>query len=303
MDLELRLVRSFIAVAEERHFGRAAVRLHLSQPALSRQVRELEARVGGPLLERGPAGVRLTDAGRVLLAEGEQLVAHADRALDRTQRAARGEVGHLRIGFLGSTADRTLAPLLRAMRDTYPEVTFTLTERFWPDRMAGLENDEDDVALVRDVPPGGPWRTVTLLRENQCVVMPESHPLARRRRLYRRDLRTLAQTPFITSHQWITGREPAWGFTPEVVEVASLPATCGLVRAGVGVSVMSHSYASLAPDGVAFVPVAGESTRQQLVWPRDGARPAVQRFVELARAWTPPRHRHAPGLSGSSRNV
>jgi DNA-binding transcriptional LysR family regulator len=296
MTLSLRLVRSFIAVAEERHFGRAAVRLHLSQPALSRQIRDLEARVGGTLLERGPAGVGLTDAGQVLLAEGERLVAHADRALDRARRAACGEVGHLRIGFLGSTADRTLAPLLSAMRDAYPEVTFTLTERFWPDRMAGLENGEDDVALVRDVPAGAPWRTLTLLRENQCVVMPDSHPLARRRRLYRRDLRTLAEMPFITSHQWIAGREPAWGFTPQVVEVASLPATCGLVRAGVGVSVMSHSYASLAPDGVVFVPVAGENTRQQLVWPRDGARPAVDRFVELARTWTPPR-RHSPRAS------
>ena len=280
-------MRSFIAVAQERHFGRAADRLHVSQPALSRQIRDLEVRVGGALFERRSSGVHLTDVGRVLLAEAEPIVTHADRALDRAQRAARGEVGHLRIGFLGSTADRTLAPLLSAMRGAYPEVTFTLTERFWPDRTAGLESGDDDVALIRDVPVDERWRTVTLVREYQCIVMPDGHPLARRKRLIHRDLSMLAGTPFITSYDWITGREPAWGFTPDVIEVASLPASFGLVRAGIGVSITSQSSAALAPDGVTFVPLAGEHSRQQLAWPADGANPTAQRFIELARAGTP----------------
>src|SRR5215211_5172795 len=99
MVLELRLVESYLAVADERHYGRAAARLQLSQPALSRQVQEREARVGARLLERGPAGVALTEAGRVLRAEGERLVAHSRRALETTRRAAAGELGHLSIGF------------------------------------------------------------------------------------------------------------------------------------------------------------------------------------------------------------
>ena len=127
MSLELRLVRAFLAVAEERHFGRAAVRLHVSQPALSRQIRDLEVRVGGALFERRSSGVRLTDAGRVFLTEAELIVAHADRALDRAQRAARGEVGHLRIGFLGSTADRTLAPLLSGHVSTELGISLGIT--------------------------------------------------------------------------------------------------------------------------------------------------------------------------------
>src|SRR4051794_10082733 len=152
MALELRLLRSLLAVAEERHLHRAAERLSLSQPALSRQMQTLEARVGAPLLVRQPRGVELTEAGRVLVADARRLVVESDRALDRTRRAARGELGHVSIGFIASAADRVMAPLLRTFVDRYPGVSFSLTERAWTQQVEGLETGADDVAFVRDLP-------------------------------------------------------------------------------------------------------------------------------------------------------
>src|SRR4051812_7250681 len=120
MDLELRLLRSLLVVADERHLGRAAARLAITQPALSRQMQTLEARVEAPLLVRLPRGVELTEAGRVLAADARRLVDDSDRALDRARRAGRGDLGHLRIGFIASAADRLMAPLLRRLADRSP---------------------------------------------------------------------------------------------------------------------------------------------------------------------------------------
>src|SRR4051812_34654299 len=124
MVLDLRLLRSFLAVHEERHLGRAAERLNLTQPALTRQMQALEARVGVQLLHRLPRGMEPTEAGKVLAAHGRRLLAESDRALDQTRRAARGEYGHLAIGFIASAAGRTMAPLLHDLRDRHPGVTF-----------------------------------------------------------------------------------------------------------------------------------------------------------------------------------
>src|SRR3954451_12865989 len=162
MALELRLLRSFLVVYEERHFGRAAQRLQLTQPALTRQVQTLEARIGAPLLLRLPRGVEPTEAGSVLATHARRVIAESERALEQTRRAARGEYSHLAVGFIASAADRTMAPLLGALRDHHPGVTLSLTERTWAVQTDGLENGWDDVAFVRDLPPESPWRALEL---------------------------------------------------------------------------------------------------------------------------------------------
>jgi DNA-binding transcriptional LysR family regulator len=278
MDLELRLLRSFVTVADELHFGRAAERLHVTQPALSRQIQELERRVGARLLARNSRGVALTEAGRVLRDEGEGVLDQSARALDRAQRAGRGDLGHLSIGFVGSAIDTAVIPLLEAMRERHEGVVFTLAERAWREQTAGLWSGEDDAAFVRDLPADCPWQVIDLQSEPLRLVVPTSHPLARHRRVTRNELRGLADTPFMTTRRWIEH----WGVQPRAMdEVASTPATLRLVEAGLGISLMPAGYQRQAGPNVHFIPINGETSLLQLALPHRPRPPAADRFLAL----------------------
>src|SRR4051794_31010370 len=131
LELELRLLRAFVMVAEELHFGRAAARLNITQPALSRQIRDLEDRVETRLLDRGPRGATLTEAGRVLLGDARRLLEQAARMRDRAFQAGQGTLGHVTVGAIGSTIPTLVGPLLREMRARYGQIAFTLVEHQW----------------------------------------------------------------------------------------------------------------------------------------------------------------------------
>jgi DNA-binding transcriptional LysR family regulator len=277
MDLDLRLLRSFLVVAEERHLHRAAARVAISQPGLSRQMQTLEALVGTPLLVRLPRGVELTEAGRVLVDDG-------DRALDRARRAGRGELGHVAIGFLASAADRLMAPLLRRLLDRHPDVTFSLTERSWAQQSEGLETGADDVAFVRDVAADDGWELLSLLREPVCLVVREDHALARRRRVRPADVERLQGPRLLGAREWIAPRRDRWGFEVQIDEHSSSPvALVAFVRAGFGLAVMPQSYEPFAQH-LRFLPIDGESSEQQLAWSPGGARPAARTLIDLAAA-------------------
>lgn len=279
VELEPRLLRAFVAVAEERHFGRAAARMYTTQPTLTRQVRALESLVGARLLDRLPAGVLPTEPGRVLLRRARQLLSDGERALDEARRVARGEGGHLAIGFLTSAAE-ILGPVVRQARDRDPALTFTFTERPWAEQTAGLESTQDDLAFVRDLPGAAPWQRRALTREPLCIVVPDDHRLSARRRLSLADLRTLADASFVNSRRWMQGREERWGFVPRVADdVVSLAASFTLIRAGLGVSLMPASYARPPVPGVVFIPVRGETSRLELAWDAARSRPTRERFL------------------------
>lgn len=283
MELEPRLLRALVTVAEERHFGRAAARMYVTQPTLTRQVHALEALIGAQLLQRLPTGVVPTEPGRVLLGRARQLLADGERALDETRQVAHGRAGHLSIGFLTSAAE-ILGPLVRDARERDPGVAFTFTERAWAEQTEGLESGQDDLAFVRDLPATAPWQRRQLGRQNLCIVVPSSHRLAGRKRLTVADLRTLADTPFVASRRWMRGREERWGFTPRVTDdVISLTASFTLVRAGLGVSLMPDSYAHPPVAGVIFIPVQGEISHLELAWEPARPHPPRDRFLAAAR--------------------
>jgi DNA-binding transcriptional LysR family regulator len=285
MDLDVRLLRSFLAVVEERHLHRAAARVAISQPGLSRQMQALEARVGTPLLVRLPRGVELTEAGRVLADDARRLVDDADRALDRAQRAGRGELGHIAIGFIASAADRLMAPLLRRLLDRHPDVTFSLAERLWTHQLEGLASGADDVAFVRDMAPDDRWELLALLREPVCLVVRDDHPLADRPGVGPDDLERLQGLPMLLgAREWIAPRWDRWGFEMQIDEqIASPFALVAFVRAGFGFGVMPHSYEPFAQH-LRFLPIEGELSEQQLAWPAAAARPAAQTLIALAHA-------------------
>lgn len=265
--MDVRLLRSFLVVAEELHFTLAARRLRVSQPALSRQIRDLERRLGVPLLTRTSRSVSLTEAGELLRREGMRGLADLQRTVERAQAVGRGELGHLSVGFIGSVLDTFVVPLVSRLKARNPRLSFSLAERMWSEQTVGLENADDDVAFVRDLADTGPWQVTTLATEPLCLVLPATHDLAGRVRLSRDELEQLASSPFLQNAAWMATYCRNWPFMPRVAdELVSTKGILSLVRAGLGISFMPESYKKWGLDGLAFVPVDDETSTQQVAW-------------------------------------
>jgi len=177
--MKLRHLRYFVAVAEELHFGRAAERLHIAQPPLSKQVRELEAELGVTLLRRTTRRVELAPAGEVLLERAREILAAVDAATQDTQRAARGELGRLAVGFVGSATYALLPALAAALRSALPGVVLDLRgELLTPAQVTSLLDGTLDLGLLRP-PVRQPELAVEVVRwEPLIAVLPQTHPLA-----------------------------------------------------------------------------------------------------------------------------
>lgn len=260
--MELRLLRYFIAVAEELHFTRAAERLHMAQPPLSQQIRQLEEELGVALLARTRRRVELTEPGRQFLADARRILAEVDQAVHRARRAARGEVGELTLGMVTSAAlEDTLPRLLRAYRQRYPSVAITLRELSTGEQLAALREGRIDLGFLRPPVHEPGIVLTTLVREPLVAVLPAAHPLARRRRI---PLKALAAEPFIMIPRQhglgildlVTGACLQAGFTPRIAQEArELQTVVGLVAAGFGISLMPGTVRKLRHSDVAYVPL------------------------------------------------
>jgi DNA-binding transcriptional LysR family regulator len=193
--MELRQLRYFVAAAQEVHFGRAARRLHITQPALGQQIKELERELGVPLFERLPRGVRLTPAGRALLSDAQRLLEDADRTAEHVQRVARGEAGTLRIGHVPLTMLRgTVAShLIPAFCSRYPNVEVETFELTTSDQCAALGDGRIDVAIFYTVGVKDFGFTSHIVDERLLTgaLLPAAHPLARKNPLLCADLSAL----------------------------------------------------------------------------------------------------------------
>jgi DNA-binding transcriptional LysR family regulator len=280
-------LRCFVAVAEERHFGRAAARLHLTQPALSRTIARLERTLGAQLFERTSRTVRLSSAGEVLLADAEHLVDRADRFLDTAAQARRGEIGTIRAGLPLGLPAPTVAALARTFRERHPGVSLDLRElpaegRLGPGLDAALLVPDPDDATT-DLQRG------PVLVQELGVLVAHTSALAARRELHLADLadHALALLPIDRA-----GWEPhllaacrRGGFEPTAIHrPQQLAFALGLVLAGEAVA---FGDPDVAPDDVVWRPLVGRpvSRRLQPVW-RDGGRGALfgQAAVEALRA-------------------
>lgn len=179
--MELRHIRYFLAVAEERNFTRAAVRVGIGQPPLSQQIKDLEAEVGAPLFRRLPKGAELTAAGRAFLESVRLIPVQAEQAIHAAQRAVRGETGSLRVGFTSSAPfNPIVTAMIRSFRRAYPDVKLTLEEGRSTQLGARLRDGDLDVAFLR--PQSSASDDLQLRRlsdEPMLIVLPASHPLAR----------------------------------------------------------------------------------------------------------------------------
>ena len=293
--MELRHLRYFVAVAEELHFGRAAERLHMAQPPLSRQIRDLEREIGAELFDRVPRGVELTEAGLAFLPEARLTLAQAERAQRSAQRAARGEAGRLRVGFVEAAADSAVLPdVLGFFRLHLPDVGVSLFEMDPQQQVDALRTGRIDVGVLHSPPLDAErWlRVEPVYAEPIVAALTHGHRLATRARLALGDLAAesfvLFPRPAAPAlYDSLIARCRTAEFSPRVVqEAAGWHTLAGLVAAGVGTAFVPRSLAQLQRPGVAYRPVRdlGVEMGMSAVWRNDARSPVRERFVTALRA-------------------
>src|SRR2546421_10249043 len=268
--MELRHLRYFVTVAEELHFGRAATRLSIVQPSLSQQIKQLENELGFPLLYRTKRSVELTDAGKVFLSEAKQVLAQVQEAKRAAQRAYRGEMGRLVVGYISSSASDLLPMMLRVYRERFPEVGAALRELTTQEQLRALEEEYIQVGLLR-LPISAPLVHVEIVRREPIVcVLPEEHPLAVRERIA---VSLLAQEPFVLQASQRGAGYSAQllqlclssGFSPNVIqEVTEMHTIVSLVAAGMGVSLVPLSARNIRSQGAVYRERERTSTLTQM---------------------------------------
>ncbi|MDQ3698542.1 MAG: LysR family transcriptional regulator [Gemmatimonadota bacterium] len=305
--MELRHLRYFVAVAEELHFGRAAERLHIAQPPLSRQIRDLEREVGTPLFERVPRGVELTPAGRAFLPEARLTLAQAERAQRTAQRAARGEIGRLRVGFVEAAIYSGVLPdVLGFFRMHLPNIGLSLFEMDSLQQAEGFREGRIDLGVLHSPPPDADrWLQVEPVYTDPLVAaIPHTHRLAGRKRVAIGDLAAEAFVLFSRHvapgpYDDIIARCRSAGFSPRVVqEAAGWHTLAGLVGAGVGVTFVPQSLMSFQRPEVIYRPVRnlGVDMGMSAVWKRGEKSPVRERFVTALRAVARARLRAGAGV-------
>ena len=277
--VETRLLRQFIAVAEELHFHRAAERLHMAQRPLSQAIRRLEDEIGAPVFERSHHSVALTPAGAALLVSARQVLRLLDEGIDQTRQIAQGLEGHLTLTFITIAPYGALLAALRRFRLACPAVSFTMQEATTQEQVDALEQGQADLGVMR--PPGRTapgLRVETLLSEPLLVCLPASHRLAHRDTIA---LAALKDDAFVASHRHL-GQGfhdqlvqlcDAAGFLPRIAQQArQLQTLVALVASGFGVALLPWSLAHEGRQDVVFRPIAVKA-------------PEALRRVDLVLAW------------------
>jgi DNA-binding transcriptional LysR family regulator len=297
--VELRHLRYFVAVAEELHFGRAALRLHLAQPPLSQQIRRLEEIVGAPLFLRTSRSVRLTAAGEVLLERARRTLRLVEEDLEEARLVGRGAAGGLRVGIIGSLTLTPVPELFGRYRREYPRVQLLLQDSYTSGVTAGLRSGTLDVGFLRDGGPVPGLHVEVIYREPFLAMVPAGHRLAAREAISAGELRDEPFVLFPTlagerAYERTLSLCEAHGFRPAVVQEAPHWLTIlRLVGAGLGVTIAPACVAQIAGDGVACLPIVeprrgGQSRAQvtseiELAYGSGDERPLVLAFASMVR--------------------
>jgi len=296
--MDLRHLRYFVAVAEEGHITRAAERLNIQQPPLSRLIKTIEHELDVQLFRRKPRGVELTEAGHAFLGKARAALANVDQAIVTARRTARGEQGRISIGVVHTAQFHPFVPpVIRAFRESLPLVSLTLDEALSNTLVQHLRDEQTDVAFIRSLPAESEGLVFSrLLDEELVVAMPTGHPLApvARRRPAAVPLKSLAGEPFVfpggvrlAIHTATIAACHAAGFTPKVSwDVPIITSTLGYVAAGLGISIVPESMRRMRMRGVSFYRFTGplQPTLPLVLASRRGdPSPLVRQFINLVR--------------------
>lgn len=287
--IDIRHLRYFQAVAEELHFGRAAARLAIAQPALSRQVQQLEEELGTPLLRRTQRRVELLPAGALLLERARLIQQELARAVSDTRRTGSGELGRLSLGFIHSSTYGLLPSIIGRFRQLYPGIELELHELPITAQHAALLRGTIDIGLLRVQAAPAELEVLPVLPDPFVLALPAKHPLAGRSPTR---LKAVAGDPFVMFskaeaplfHARVQALCEQAGFAPDVVQHATqIHTVVGLVGAGLGVAVVPASARNLHPRKVRFVRIAdkAEPVHIALAWRRGHETPASRSFRKV----------------------
>lgn len=288
--MELRHLRYFLTVAQTLNFTKAAERLHIAQPPLSRQIRELEEELGIELFKRIGRRIFLTSAGQVFADRARNILAATDAAVVDSQRAARGEIGHIAVGFFEHIAYTLLPPLLREYQQRFPAVTVELRWFTSAEQPNALMRGDVDLAFMRSIPPEADLNAALILQEPFYVAIAKDHPLATKRQISIMDcaqLRVINYKKDVAPdyHAIINQLCALAGFAPSpLFEMGQIYASLGLVSSGFGVTLVPASVQRVHMDNVVYRPLREQLSKSELflAW-KDPAPPAaLNAFVQLA---------------------
>ncbi|HEY5893935.1 MAG TPA: LysR substrate-binding domain-containing protein [Chthoniobacterales bacterium] len=291
--MELRHLKSFVAVAEELNFSKAALRLHVAQSALSRTIRDLENELGFRLLERDSHGVRLTDPGSVFLERTRRILSDTQDAITISQCRARGETGTLRLGFIGTLSHSILPRVLQASHAQWPGIDLHLHEMHPTAQRAAILDGRLDAGLIGLIASqeDPDLEFATAAQESLFAAVPMSHPLANRASVALPELH--GESFYFTAREdaplfnpWVFSLCRAADFEPRVVKETDRSATVlNYIAAGFGISIFPAQLAALATPGVCWIPFDPPLPlyTYSLAWKRGHQTPAVARFLDLIR--------------------
>jgi len=291
--MELRHLRYFVAVAENLNFTKAAAKLHLAQPSLTRQIHNLE--IGVRLLNRSKSQVALTEEGRSFLVDARRILALAMESILAVQRLSRGETGQLNIAYLSNSDFELLPETLGAFRLAFPQIALNLFDMVPAEQFRALEIGKIDLGFVGLRPPGtlGHVQWESIARHRTVVVLPAKHPLARKSQVHLRDLKTMffvgmSEKTHPGFRQWLHETCQPAGFTPRILQDADLePALMTFVAQGLGVSLVRERIKKLPHPGVLFRPLTPPVRSDYCIaWNRDNDSRALQQYIEIVKRLT-----------------
>lgn len=297
--MELRHLRYFVAVAEERSFTRAAERLGIKQPPLSTQIKQLEQELGTRLLRRLTRGVELTDAGTLFLEEARGILGHVDRAEREVRRRARGETGHIKIGSAGATYFHPIIPaIIKEFHQKYPNISISPEASNTATLMVRLKLGHIDLAFIRCEHEDQPGvKEFALAQENWVAVVSAEHRLAGRSIVPLRDFSGEPMVMFpraINPHvyDWLVARFEQAGLKPKITTSApQLVSVLPMVAAGLGISVIPWSAGRIRVEGVKTLALEKSDqilTEITIAYRSNETSPAVRNFVAVARRLAQP---------------
>lgn len=298
--MELRQLREFLVLAEERNFRRAAERLHMAQPPLTRQIRALEEEMGAPLFVRTPKGVDLTEAGQTLLEEAPNLLRLAARAKERTQLSGKGLIGKLEVGVFGSGVLDVIPRLLARFHDERPQVEIELHHLSKAQQIAALRERRIMVGFNRLFPQEADLTVETVLRERLMVALYKTHPLCRRREVTVADMDSQPLIVYPASPLPGLAQEVAAAFHREgarmnvVQSVEDVLTSIALVAGGFGLCVATESTASLQLPGVVYRPLKSlhlKDIELACIHRREDPSPILATFLDVVREFARQRRR------------
>jgi len=294
--MELRHLRYFVAAAEAENVSRAALRLHVSQPALSRQIRDLESELGFPLFERSAKSVRLTEAGRAFLAEAQAILSRVEEGIKTAKAVATGRRIELHVGYAPSPTARIVPPTLRAFRARFPNVKVILHDLSTEEMLSRVRDGALQLAFLAQ-----PNRVMLrklhfaeLARDAMCLAVPPDHALARGRSVSleqaaREPLVVFSQREYPEYHEYLETSFRAINAKLQVAqEHDSAASLIAAIESGSGVAIVPQSFSCSSGQRLRLVPISPSPSPLVIgaVWPKSGCTSAAQAFWNIAREVT-----------------